>query len=168
MGRGISARQIRELINQLRTRIKGLFLRTTIIVGFPGESESDFRELLDFLQEIKFERLGAFQYSDEKGIPATRLKPKISSALKKDRFDAIMSLQQQIAFKQNKELVDNQIKVIIDNKVGKRFVGRTYGDAPEVDGNIYLKETGLTIGQIYNAQVTDTKDYDLIGRTLKR
>ena len=179
MGRHPGRTAITELIARLRQKINRgsgpeLFLRTSVIVGFPGETENDFQTLLNFLKETKFERLGAFQYSAEPGTPAARLPRQVPAKVKQARFDAVMQLQQKIAFAKNKELVGRKLPVIIDRVGSKQdrtiLIGRTYGDAPEVDGVIFLKPgTGkknnpIKVGQITTATVTGRQDYDLQGR----
>ncbi|MBI4834501.1 MAG: 30S ribosomal protein S12 methylthiotransferase RimO [Planctomycetes bacterium] len=168
MGRGIKGKDIIELITKLRKKIKGLFLRTSIIVGFPGETEKDFNELMDFLNKAKFERLGAFIYSPEEGTPAFGFEKQITEQLKAKRLDTLMRTQQKIAFGFNWKLKGKIIPAIIDSREGGYFIGRIYGDAPEVDGNIFIKPAkqggkSLRTGAIYNILVTGSKGYDLTG-----
>jgi ribosomal protein S12 methylthiotransferase len=168
MGRGIKGKDAVELIAKLRRRIKGLFLRTSIIVGFPGETEKDFNELMNFLAETKFERLGAFIYSPEESTPAFGFDKQVPEKAKVKRLDTVMRAQQKIAFGFNRRLKGQVVPAIIDEKKGNCFIGRIYGDAPEVDGNIFIRQTkqggkSLRIGAIYNILVTGAKGYDLTG-----
>lgn len=163
MGRGVRGKEIRSLINKLHQKISCIFLRTSVIVGFPGETEADFNELLEFIKEFKFERLGVFKYSPEQGTRAALLKNQIPDSIKQKRLDIIMRAQQEIAFEINKQLKGKIIPVIIDECKGKKFIGRIYGDAPEVDGNIFISSNGLKIGGIYKVLVTGNKNYDLTG-----
>ncbi|MEW6027763.1 MAG: 30S ribosomal protein S12 methylthiotransferase RimO, partial [Planctomycetota bacterium] len=164
MKRHVTSGQIRDLICKIRERIPGVFIRTSVIVGFPGETESDFQELMDFIRDMKFERLGAFEYSREKDTPAYKMAHQVPARVKKARLDKVMSLQQGIAFRQNQALKGRSMEVIIDS-AGKKgiYIGRTYGDAPEVDGNIIVKTRAkLSAGDIVNTRVTGNKNYDLI------
>jgi ribosomal protein S12 methylthiotransferase len=192
MERKVTAEEIKGLIARLRSSIPGLFIRSTVIVGFPGETDKDFRELLDFLEEVEFERLGAFRYSPEPGTRAVTLKEQVPAKLKDERFDAVMSLQQAVAFRQNRKLLNKNMEIIIDKIRRNSYVGRTYGDAPEVDGNIFVKTAvspvtrssseasygeviplrganrgkagrKLNTGDIVRVRVTGTKKYDLKG-----
>lgn len=176
MGRHISADEIRRLISKIRKGIPDVFIRTTVIVGFPGETESDFRKLLRFMEEIEFERLGAFQYSQEKDTVASRLDNHIPIKIKQERLNRVMKLQQKIAFKKNNSLINKSLATIIDypykdivysqqNKNGV-YIGRTYGDAPEVDGNIIVKTNTnrrISAGDIIKVKIIGTENYDLIG-----
>ena len=165
MGRHVTSNQVRRLIDKIRQRIPGVFLRTSVIVGFPGETGQDFQELMDFIRDTEFERLGAFEYSREKDTPAYQMAHQVSAKIKKQRLDKVMLLQQGIAFRQNQALKDKLMDAIID-KSGKNglYLGRIYGDAPEVDGNIIIRsKTKLSAGDIVNIKVTGSKDYDLKG-----
>jgi ribosomal protein S12 methylthiotransferase len=166
MNRKTSSAEIRNLLDKLRSSIKGLFIRTTFIVGFPGETQKDFDELLDFLVKTRFERLGAFKYSSEKGTVAYSFGNKVSETVSRKRLDIIMRAQQKIAFEFNKSLKGEIISTIIDEEKGKRYLGRTYGDAPEVDGNIFIRGKGLKQGGIYKVKITGNKGYDLIGEKI--
>ncbi|MDI6733701.1 MAG: 30S ribosomal protein S12 methylthiotransferase RimO, partial [Planctomycetota bacterium] len=147
--------KIKRLIEKIRERIPSVFIRTTVIVGFPGETGKDFKELLDFIKEMEFERLGAFTYSQKAGTPACALDKQIPENIKQERLDEIMSLQQKIAFKKNNSLINETLEIIIDKVIPynpqrdgdyapiKIGVGRTYGDAPEVDGNVIIKGARL-------------------------
>ncbi len=159
MNRCTAKKDIINLIEKLRKNIPGLVLRTSVITGFPGETEKDFNELFDFLRDTKFERLGAFTYSKEEGTPAARLDRQVPEEVKKERLDAVMKLQQKISASLNKALIDKTVDVLIDEK----FLGRTPGDAPEVDGGVYVSGKGVKVGQIRKVRITDALEYDLIG-----
>ena len=164
MGRKVTKEEIIRLIDRLRSRIPGVFIRSTVIVGFPGETDRDFKELLDFLRNVEFERLGAFQYSPEPGTRAIRFKEQVADAVRQVRFDAVMSLQQEIAFRKNRQLVGKNIHIIVDGVKRNGYIGRTYGDAPEVDGSIVVKtDRRLNAGDIVRVKVTGTHEYDLTG-----
>ena len=150
----------------LRQNIEGLFIRTTIIVGFPGEASDDFDNLMSDLRKFEFERLGTFRYSNEPGSRAFNMTDQISDEEKDRRFDMIMSIQQQIAFKKNRQLLGKTLDVIVDKKINGYYEGRTYGDAPDVDGIILLKGKNIKVGNIYRAKVSDTKGYDLVGEVM--
>ncbi|MBI4712078.1 MAG: 30S ribosomal protein S12 methylthiotransferase RimO [Planctomycetes bacterium] len=165
MGRQITETETRDLINKLRSRIKWLFLRTSVIVGFPGETEYDFKKLASFISDIGFERLGAFTYSPENGTPAQQMPDQITEKVKQARLDKIMRLQQKIAFRKNQALVGNKIAVIIDGAGKNGYIGRTYGDAPEVDGTVFVhSRSALRPGDICEVLITAIKGYDLIGK----
>ena len=167
MNRKTSRKDIIDLIERLRSRIPGLVLRTSIIVGFPGETEKDFKDLLKFVRETEFERLGAFIYSAEEGTAALRLGGQVHEKVRTARFDELMKLQKRISSGLNKRVVGQTVKVLIDEKVkGEKdeFMGRTEGDAPEVDGTVYVSGKGLKVGQFYDVSITGSTEYDLIGQ----
>ncbi|OGL46921.1 MAG: ribosomal protein S12 methylthiotransferase RimO [Candidatus Schekmanbacteria bacterium RBG_16_38_10] len=164
MRRGITETRQKELIESLRKNVPNIFIRTTIIVGFPGEADNDFNQLANDIEEFQFERLGTFRYSEEKGTRAYDMEGKVPDEEKEKRFNHIMALQQRIAFKKNRELIGKKVEVIVDNRVDGLYEGRTYGDAPDVDGTIFIKSNQrIDVGKIYNAHVTDTQNYDLVG-----
>ena len=137
MNRHTTKNDIIKLLKKLRKHIPGLALRTSVIVGFPGETDHDFKELLDFVSETKFERLGAFIYSKEDGTEASGFKPEVLEKVKKERFDELMKLQQRIASKVNESFLNKTMLVLIDEKVQteeNEYLGRTEYDAPEADG----------------------------------
>ena len=166
MNRRVTAGQIKRLIEKLRERIPGLTLRTSIIVGFPGESDRDFRELMDFVRETKFERLGAFIYSKEEGTAAGRLPGQVDEKVKKARLDELMKLQQSISLRLNGALLNKTVNFLIDEKEGESFLGRTQGHAPEVDGVVYVSGKNIKIGEFYKVKITDALEYDLIGEVV--
>jgi len=163
MGRRISRTEIEALIDSLRSRVPGLVLRTTFIVGFPGETEKEFRELLDFARKVGFERLGCFMFSPEKGTPAARMRHQVPLPVRRQRLDRLMRLQQEIAFERNRRLLGRQIQVLVDRRAGNgAFSGRTYADAPEVDPQVRLSGKGLVPGRFVFARVKATAGYDLV------
>lgn len=162
-------KQINDLITSMRSRIDDLAIRTSIIVGFPGETEDEFNELLEYLEEVKFERLGAFIYSQEEGTPSAEFEGQVPEEVKNKRFDAIMSLQQKISSENNEKYLGKQLKVLIDEKDPEdpeQFIGRTQMDAPEVDGNVYVKGENIQVGNIIDVVISGTLEYDFIGKAL--
>ena len=167
MNRIVNQARLRERIMALRREIPEIALRTSVIVGFPGETEAAFGRLLAFLQEAKFERLGAFTYSPEEGSAAFRYPDQVPSALRQERFDRLMRVQQTIAAEHNARMVGRTIEALIDeadpNEPGQ-FLGRTSADCPEVDGVVYVRsERPLRPGDYVPVTVTDSLEYDLIG-----
>ncbi len=163
MGRRIKKKEIISLIRYIRMVMPGAALRTSIIVGFPGETEKEFRELLAFIEDVRFERLGLFTYSREEGTPAYRYEAQISERQKEDRFNQIMHLQQGISEEINKKFKGKALKVLIDEKENDTYLGRTEYDAPEVDGIVYVRDKGLKVGDFYKVRIIDTYEYDLVG-----
>ena len=155
-----------ELIRRLRTAIPDLALRTTLLVGYPGETEADFEELLEFVREVRFERLGVFAYSEEEGTySAEQLRDDVPEAVKQERVERIMALQNEISLENNRRRVGRTERVIIDSRQGDFYVGRTQYDSPEVDQEILIPIGGrrLLRGHFYEAEVTSAADYDLYG-----
>lgn len=166
MNRKSDSKSIRDVINKIRTNIPDVIIRTTVIVGFPGETEEDFNELYEFVKEAKFDRLGAFMYSKEEGTPASRLKEQIHHMTKKKRYNKIMNEQKEISNTIQKRYIGKKYKVLIDSKSfdGKYYIGRTYMDVPDIDGVVYIKNTKkCSIGDFISVEIVDTNDYDLIG-----
>jgi ribosomal protein S12 methylthiotransferase len=164
MRRGVSRRQIEQLIMRIRKALPDAALRTSVIVGFPSETDREFKELLAFMRDVRFERLGAFVYSREEGTPAYAMRQQISAAKKRARFDALMSLQQDIARQVNARFLGTRMRVLIEECEDGRYVGRSALDAPEVDGNVYVRSSGtLRPGTFIDARITDTLEYDLVG-----
>jgi len=166
MGRRTSQEELRRSIRMLRERIPDICLRTTLISGFPGETQEDFEELYRFVNEMEFDRLGVFPYSQEEGTPAARMPDQVDEALKESRREELMELQQAIAFEKAEEMVGRRLTVMIEGKVADEdvYVARTYRDAPNVDGYLFLNTTAnLETGDFVEAQVTDFNEYDLIG-----
>ena len=155
-----------ELIRRLRTAIPDLALRTTLLVGYPDETEADFEELLEFVREVRFERLGVFAYSEEEGTySAEQLRDDVPEAVKQERVERIMALQNEISLENNRRRVGRTERVIIDSRQGDFYVGRTQYDSPEVDQEILIPVGGrrLLRGHFYEAEVTSAADYDLYG-----
>ncbi|MCK9573288.1 MAG: MiaB/RimO family radical SAM methylthiotransferase [Candidatus Omnitrophica bacterium] len=163
MNRGVTKKQTTGLIKKIRKNIKGCVIRTSVMAGFPTETNAEFKELLGFLGETKFERLGAFTYSREENTPAFSFEPQVHNKVKMSRFKEIMSLQQAISREVNRRFLDKQLDVLIEEKDNEVFIGRTQFDAYEVDGVVFLKKKNLKIGQFYKAKIIDNYDYDLVG-----
>ncbi len=159
-----------NLLEKMRAKIPSLAIRTTLITGFPGETEEQFEELRRFVADQKFERLGAFAYCEEPGTAAAELDGKISEEEKLRRRDALLAVQQPIVFERNESLIGAQADVIIDSAVPKEknaFVGRTYADAPEIDGVVYVTGEKLKTGDIVKAEIVGFQDYDLIAAAVE-
>lgn len=166
MNRKSNGESIRKLIQKLRKEIPNVILRTTVMVGFPGETEEDFEELYNFLKEAKFDKLGAFMYSKEEGTGAEKMPNQIHPATKKSRYNKIMKLQQEISRENLENKIGTTQKARIDGitKNQKYYVGRTYMDVPEIDGVVYIKNTKqLNLGNWVDCKITEVKDYDLMG-----
>ncbi len=165
MNRQVTKKNIEKHIDNIRKADNGGILRTTFIVGFPGETDEQFQELLDFVEKIEFDRLGVFTYSAEEGTIAEKMENQIPEDIKSDRMDQIMMLQQEIAFNKNNSLIGEQKEVIIDRlNEDKNAVGRTKGDCPEIDQEVTLFDNDLNIGQIYQVEIVKSQGYDLIGK----
>jgi ribosomal protein S12 methylthiotransferase len=162
MRRGITQRATRDLLLRLKNDIPGLALRTTLIVGYPNETENDFKQLCDFVEEMRFHRLGVFTYSQEEGTSAFKLGDPISETVKHERQAAIMEIQKNISEHHNESLVGKTLKVLIDAKDGEFFVGRTEWDAPEIDQEVFVRSShALKAGTFHTVTVTDAAEYDL-------
>ncbi|MFC1699479.1 30S ribosomal protein S12 methylthiotransferase RimO [Candidatus Omnitrophota bacterium] len=168
MRRKTSTAQILRLLDALRQAIPNLCLRTTLMVGFPQETDRQFRELLDFMRQVKFERLGLFKYSPEEDTPAAKLSGQVPERVKQARFNQALGLQQQIARGLNQKFLGQTLRVLVDEQDSQdrgQFIGRTQFDAPEVDGCVYLRsKKGLKVGTFVRAEIVDTLEYDLVGR----
>ena len=167
MNRKTSRRHILSLIAQLRKALPDLAIRTTLIVGFPGETDTQFKELLDFIRETKFERLGLFKYSREKGSKAFSFSQQIPEKVKQSRYEEALTLQQKISSEINEIFLEKRLNVLIDEQDTQQnniFLGRTQYDAPEVDGCVYVKsKRKLKAGDFVQVKITDTLEYDLVG-----
>lgn len=166
MNRRTSQAQLREMIGKLRREIPDIALRTTMIAGFPGETEEDHEEVMAFVDEMEFERLGVFAYSAEEDTPAASFPDQVPEEVKEERKDAIMELQQEIAFDKSAAMVGRVLDVMIEGKVADEaaYVGRTYMDAPNVDGYIFVNSGELFMsGDFVKVKVTGSAEYDLIG-----
>lgn len=157
-----------ELIRRLREAVPDLALRTTLLVGYPGETEDDFAQLLDFVREVRFERLGVFAYSEEEGTYSAReLRDDVPEAVKQERVERVMALQNGISLENNRRRVGRTERVIIDSRQGDFYVGRTQYDSPEVDQEILIPtaDRRLLRGRFYDVRITSAADYDLYGET---
>ena len=166
MGRRTDEAELKNIIGKLRERIPDIALRTTLISGFPGETQEDFEELYRFVNEMEFDRLGVFTYSKEEDTPAALMPGQIDESVKEQRRDELMELQQAIAFEKAEGMVGRVLDVMIEGKVADEdtYVARTYRDAPGVDGYLFLNTTAnLMTGDFVRVQVTDSNEYDLIG-----
>ena len=165
MNRQSDGKSIRKLISKIREEIPDVVLRTTVMVGFPGETKEDFEELYEFLKEAKFDKLGCFAYSKEDGTPAARIKEQIHPMTKKSRYNKIMSLQKEISKQNLEKRIEQQVEVLIEDKTfdGKTYIGRTYMDVPDIDGIAYLNTNKkLQEGDFAKAKIVDVSNYDLI------
>jgi ribosomal protein S12 methylthiotransferase len=164
MRRGVTEKSQKALIAKWRARVPGLVFRTTVIVGFPGETDGDFEGLLADLREMRFERLGAFVYSREPGSRSDGLDGHLPEEVKQERYRRVMEQQQSVAFDHNRAMVGREVPVIVEKMLGKgRSEGRTAGDAPDIDTAITLHGNSVQPGSIARARVTGWKGYDLIG-----
>jgi ribosomal protein S12 methylthiotransferase len=165
MQRRVTRSETELLLAKLRARIPNLVMRTTFITGFPGETDEQFQEMVEFVEEHRFERLGVFTYSFEPDTPAARLPDHVSEQEKCDRRDALMAVQQNIAFQWNAKQLGRRLDVLIDHAVpGERnaWVGRSYADAPDVDGVVYVTGKKLRPGQIVPCEIVASREYDLV------
>ena len=166
MGRRTSKAQLVDIITKLRREIPDIVLRTSLITGFPGETEEDHQELMEFVDEMEFDRLGVFTYSPEEGTPAETMEGQVPEELKEERRDEIMELQQEISLEKGNDRIGQELLVMIEGKVSgeSAYIGRTYGDAPKVDGYMFV-QTGelLVTGDFAKVKVTGALEYDLIG-----
>jgi len=164
MRRRITKEKTLQLIEKIKNKIPGIALRTSLVVGHPGETKKDFDELLDFVKDSRFDRLGVFTYSHEENTNSYHLKDNVIAFVKKDRLNKIMEVQRGISLELNQEKVNSIYKVIIDRKEGEYYVGRTEFDTPEVDNEVLIKsEEFLKTGEFYQVKITDAYEYDLLG-----
>lgn len=169
MGRRTSKEQLVEIIGKLRSEIPDIALRTTLITGFPGESETNHEELMEFVDEMEFDRLGVFIYSPEEDTPAADMPEQIEESVKEDRQAELMELQQDIAFDKAEDMVGSEVLMMVEGKVADEnvYVGRTYKDAPNVDGLIFVHtDAELITGDFAKVKVTGALEYDLIGELM--
>lgn len=169
MGRRTDKKQLIEIVGKLRKEIPDITLRTTLITGFPGETVEQHEELMEFVDEMAFERLGVFTYSPEEDTPAASMPDQIPEEIKSDRQAELMELQQDIVFEQAENMVGQKVLVMIEGRVADEnaYVGRTYRDAPGVDGLIFINtEEELMSGDFAMAEVTGASEYDLIGELI--
>lgn len=169
MGRRTNKQELVDIIAKLRKEIPDICLRTTLISGFPGETEEEHNELVEFVKEMKFDRLGVFPYSKEEDTPAATLPNQIPEEIKEQRRDEIMKVQQEIAFQKAEDMLYQKVEVLIEGSLPEDniFIGRTYKDAPNVDGYIFVScSHELMSGEFVKVQITDAREYDLIGEAV--
>ncbi|MGZ3835127.1 MAG: 30S ribosomal protein S12 methylthiotransferase RimO, partial [Mucilaginibacter sp.] len=157
------------LVNIIRDKVPGIAMRTTLITGYPGETEQDFAEMQQWVEETRFDRLGCFTYSHEEKTSAHALTDDVPDEVKQERADAIMEIQQGISFEKNQEKIGQTYKVLIDKKDGNYFVGRTEFDSPEVDNEVLIDASKhyATIGSFVNVKIDSAEDFDLYGQIVK-
>ena len=180
MGRKTSKQEIVNIINKLRSNISDVSIRTTLISGFPGETDSDHEELKNLVNDMEFDRLGVFTYSKEEDTPAALMEGQVDEDVKEERRNEIMAMQQDIVFAKNEDMIGRKLKVIVEGKLpddeaphysgeeaASIYIGRTYKDAPDVDGYIFMSsDNELMSGEFLDVEVVESKDYDLIGLIL--
>ena len=168
MMRHVTREETEALIQKIKEEVPGVILRTTMLIGFPGETESDVEELKQFIQDMKFERLGVFPYSQEEGTYAgDKFEDTLTEEVKQSRADEIMEIQQQISADLNQQKIGETFKVIIDKKEGEFYIGRTEFDSPEVDGEVLItSENDLKNGDFVSVKITGSEDYDLYGEVV--
>jgi ribosomal protein S12 methylthiotransferase len=171
MKRGRDAVFLRDLLARLRARVPGIALRTSLIVGLPGETEEDFEGLLRFVEEQRFERLGVFEYSPEDGTPAAEMDDQLPAEVKRERFDRIMAVQRDISLAHQQALVGRTLEVLVEGRSEETehlLAGRHAQQAPEIDGITYINDGVAYPGEIVELEITDASDYDLVGRVVTR
>jgi ribosomal protein S12 methylthiotransferase len=169
MNRPVSEKDVRELLGRLREEVPGITLRTSLMVGFPGETEKKFQKLLEFVRETQFDLLGVFRYSREEGTAAANMKGQVSERIKARRYHQIMRLQKQISLQRQKKQIGSRVEVLVERpgkSSGILWEGRTQGQAPEVDGITFLTKGSCRPGEIVDAQINEATSYDLYGEVL--
>ncbi len=168
MQRNVSTGNIKTLVKKIREKSKDAVLRTTFIVGFPGETEEQFEELADFIEESKFDRMGVFTYSQEDDTPAADMPDQIDEDVKQERLNQLMIIQQDIAFEKNNSLLETVQRVMIDTIEEGKAIGRTYADCPEVDLEVVIdKADGISIGDMLDVKIITVDGYDIFGEVVK-
>ncbi|MCK8817416.1 30S ribosomal protein S12 methylthiotransferase RimO [Natroniella sulfidigena] len=170
MNRTGSQDDILAVIKKLRAKIPDISLRTSLIVGFPGETEREFQNLIDFVTEAEFDRLGVFTYSQEEGTPAAKMAEQIPEEVKEERYEEIMKLQQEISYQRNQEWIGKQVTVLVEEVQAEEaplVIGRTERDAPEIDGVVYVKDSTAEVGELIEVEIVDAYEYDLMGVEVK-
>ena len=170
MNRKTNKEQIENLISKIRKEIPNVVLRTSLIVGFPGETEKDFKELEQFVEKTKFDKLGTFMYSKEEGTPAAKLPDQIHGNTKKSRYNKIMAIQQKVSNENLRNKIGQVVEVLIEDISfdGKYLIGRTSQDVPEEDGIIYVENNNFEskVNSFVNVKITEVRDYDFIGKII--
>jgi ribosomal protein S12 methylthiotransferase len=168
MRRGTTREKTESLLASIREKVPGITIRTTFIVGHPGETESDFSELIDFVQQSKFERAGVFQYSHEENTHSHSMADDVPPEVKQERADKLMAVQEGISYSINQKKVGQTLKILIDRKEDGNFIGRTEHDSPEVDNEVIIpaKKSYLRIGDFVKVKVTEASEFDLHGEPL--
>ncbi len=167
MRRGITKQKTIDIVNQIRDKVPGIALRTTLIAGYPGETEKDHEEMLEWVAKTRFDRLGIFTYSHEENTHAHLLKDDVSAKVKKQRADSVMKVQQEISFELNQQKINQTFKTIIDRKEGEYFIGRTEFDSADVDNEVLIKADNsiyLSPGSFVDVKITEATDFDLYGK----
>ena len=169
MRRGTTKEKTTNLLKKFRAEVPGIILRTSLIVGYPGETVEDFETLKDWVKEMRFERLGCFTYSHEENTHAHQLKDDVTEQVKQERSNAIMEIQSQISWEHNQSCVGKTYRCLIDRKEGENYVGRTFMDSPDVDNEVLVNATThyLKQGEFVDLLITEASDYDLIGTPIK-
>jgi len=169
MRRGTTKQKTIDLVNAIRDKVPNIAMRTTLITGYPGETQQDFEEMQQWVEETRFDRLGCFTYSHEENTHAYSLVDDVPEEVKQERADVIMELQQGISYEKNQEKVGETYKVLIDKKDGGYFVGRTEFDSPEVDNEVLIdaKKHYATVGSFVNVKIDSAEDFDLYGQIVK-
>lgn len=169
MRRGITREKTEALVNEIREKVPGIAIRTTLIAGYPGETEEDFREMYDFVERMRFERLGIFTYSHEENTHAYNFEDDVPAEVKRQRADEIMELQSGISYELNRQKVGKQFKVLFDRIEGDYFIGRTEFDSPEVDNEVLVKKSEgyVRIGDFATVEITSADHYDLYGKVVE-
>lgn len=169
MRRGITKQKTIDIVNAIRDKVPDIAFRTTLITGYPGETQRDFEEMMEWVEETQFDRLGCFTYSHEEKTHAHQLVDDVPDEVKQERADAIMEIQQGISFDKNQERIGQTYKVLIDKKEGDYFVGRTEFDSPEVDNEVLIDASKhyATVGSFVNVKIDNAEDFDLYGQIVK-
>jgi ribosomal protein S12 methylthiotransferase len=166
MRRGITKEKTTELVNDIRKKVPGITIRTTLITGYPGETEEDFLEMCDWVAEMKFDRLGVFPYSHEENTHAFEFVDDVTQDEKQQRAEKIMEIQRDISLELNQKKIGQIFKVLFDRVEGDHFIGRTEFDSPEVDNEVLVpkKDSFVRLGDFAMVEITDATEYDLIGK----
>jgi len=169
MRRGITKQKTIDVVNEIRDKVPGIALRTTLIAGYPGETKQDHEEMLKWVEDTKFDRLGIFTYSHEENTHAYNLKDDVSEKEKKRRADEVMKVQQEISYQNNQTKIGKTFKVLVDRKEGEFYIGRTEFDSPDVDNEVLIKADNsnyISVGSFVNVKVNEASDFDLYAETI--